>query len=113
MNPRQRTLETLLFGHPDDYATNLSNLSASMREPGFVVRREFRARRKDAFQKAHGVSLGIASFFVKAAVGALKAFPAINAEIQGDDMKKNAVVMASYVYHAAMADGRLPRKALN
>ena len=33
--------------------------------------------------------------------------------IQGDDMKKNAVVMASYVYHAAMADTRLPRKAIN
>ena len=47
---------------------------------------ELRARRKDAFQKAHGVGLGIASFFVKAAVGALKAFPAINAEIQGDEV---------------------------
>jgi 2-oxoglutarate dehydrogenase E2 component (dihydrolipoamide succinyltransferase) len=45
-----------------------------------------RARRKDAFQKAHGVGLGIASFFVKAAVGALRAFPAINAEIQGDEV---------------------------
>jgi 2-oxoglutarate dehydrogenase E2 component (dihydrolipoamide succinyltransferase) len=45
-----------------------------------------RARRKDAFQKAHGVGLGIASFFVKAAVGALRAFPAINAEIQGDEI---------------------------
>jgi 2-oxoglutarate dehydrogenase E2 component (dihydrolipoamide succinyltransferase) len=45
-----------------------------------------RARRKEAFQKAHGVGLGIASFFVKAAVGALKAFPAINAEIQGDEI---------------------------
>jgi len=45
-----------------------------------------RARRKEAFQKTHGVGLGIASFFVKAAVGALKAFPAINAEIQGDEI---------------------------
>jgi 2-oxoglutarate dehydrogenase E2 component (dihydrolipoamide succinyltransferase) len=45
-----------------------------------------RARRKEAFQKAHGVGLGIASFFVKAAVGALRAFPAINAEIQGDEI---------------------------
>lgn len=47
---------------------------------------ELRARRKDAFQKSHGVGLGIASFFVKAAIGALKAFPAINAEIQGDEV---------------------------
>jgi 2-oxoglutarate dehydrogenase E2 component (dihydrolipoamide succinyltransferase) len=45
-----------------------------------------RARRKDAFQKANGVGLGIASFFVKAAIGALRSFPAINAEIQGDEI---------------------------
>lgn len=45
-----------------------------------------RARRKEAFQKAHGVSLGIASFFVKAAIGALKAFPQVNAEIQGNEV---------------------------
>ncbi len=45
-----------------------------------------RERRKDAFQKQHGVSLGIASFFVKAAIGALKAFPQLNAEVQGDEI---------------------------
>jgi 2-oxoglutarate dehydrogenase E2 component (dihydrolipoamide succinyltransferase) len=45
-----------------------------------------RARRKEAFQKSHGVNLGLSSFFVKAAVGALKAFGRINAEIQGDEM---------------------------
>lgn len=45
-----------------------------------------RTRRKEAFQKAHGVGVGIASFFVKAAIGALKAFPQINAEIQGDEV---------------------------
>ena len=45
-----------------------------------------RERRKEAFQKAHGVGLGIASFFVKAAVAALKAFPQLNAEIQGDEI---------------------------
>jgi len=47
---------------------------------------DLRARRKEAFQKKHGVNLGLTSFFVKAAVGALKAFPAINAEIQGDEV---------------------------
>jgi 2-oxoglutarate dehydrogenase E2 component (dihydrolipoamide succinyltransferase) len=47
---------------------------------------QLRARRKEGFQKAHGVGLGIASFFVKASVAALKAFPAINAEIQGDEV---------------------------
>jgi len=39
-----------------------------------------RERRKDAFLKKHGVGVGIASFFVQAAIGALKAFPQINAE---------------------------------
>jgi 2-oxoglutarate dehydrogenase E2 component (dihydrolipoamide succinyltransferase) len=47
---------------------------------------DLRTRRKDAFHKQHGVGLGIASFFVKAAVSALKPFPAINAEIQGDEI---------------------------
>ena len=45
-----------------------------------------RERRKEAFQKQHGVGLGIATFFVKAAIGALKAFPQLNAEIQGDEI---------------------------
>ncbi len=45
-----------------------------------------RARRKEAFQKRHGVGLGLSSFFVKASVGALRAFPRINAEVQGDEM---------------------------
>jgi 2-oxoglutarate dehydrogenase E2 component (dihydrolipoamide succinyltransferase) len=45
-----------------------------------------RDRRKEEFKKRHGVSLGIASFFVKASVAALRAFPRLNAEIQGDEM---------------------------
>ena len=45
-----------------------------------------RARQKQAFKDAHGVSLGISSFFVKAAVAALREFPRLNAEIQGDEM---------------------------
>jgi 2-oxoglutarate dehydrogenase E2 component (dihydrolipoamide succinyltransferase) len=45
-----------------------------------------RERHKQAFKERHGVSLGISSFFVKAAIGALRAFPRINAEIQGDEM---------------------------
>ena len=45
-----------------------------------------RARRKEEFKKRFGVSLGIASFFVKAAVAALKQFPLLNAEIQGDEI---------------------------
>src|SRR6185437_2741616 len=41
---------------------------------------------KQSFKDRHGVGLGIASFFVKAAIGALRAFPRVNAEIQGDEM---------------------------
>jgi 2-oxoglutarate dehydrogenase E2 component (dihydrolipoamide succinyltransferase) len=47
---------------------------------------QLRERRKEAFTKKYGVGVGIASFFVKAAIGALKAFPQLNAEIQGDEI---------------------------
>ena len=45
-----------------------------------------RERHKTSFKEKHGVGLGIASFFVKASIGALRAFPRLNAEIQGDEM---------------------------
>lgn len=41
---------------------------------------------KDNFEKQHGVKLGFMSFFVKACVNALKEFPAVNAEIDGDEI---------------------------
>jgi 2-oxoglutarate dehydrogenase E2 component (dihydrolipoamide succinyltransferase) len=47
---------------------------------------DLRKRRKDAFKESHGVNLGFMSFFTKAVVGALKAFPAVNAEMEGDDI---------------------------
>ncbi|MBE3560713.1 MAG: 2-oxoglutarate dehydrogenase complex dihydrolipoyllysine-residue succinyltransferase [Ktedonobacteraceae bacterium] len=47
---------------------------------------ELRRRRREAFKERFGVSLGYMSFFTKAVVGALKAFPYLNAEIQGDEM---------------------------
>ncbi len=47
---------------------------------------EVRKRRRDAFKERHGIGLGFMSFFTKAVVGALKAFPRLNAEIQGDEM---------------------------
>jgi 2-oxoglutarate dehydrogenase E2 component (dihydrolipoamide succinyltransferase) len=45
-----------------------------------------RERRKEAFHKQHGVGLGIVSFFVKATIAALKAFPELNAQIDGTDI---------------------------
>jgi 2-oxoglutarate dehydrogenase E2 component (dihydrolipoamide succinyltransferase) len=47
---------------------------------------EMRKRHKDSFQERYGVGLGISSFFVKASVAALRAFPRLNAEIDGDDI---------------------------
>jgi len=41
---------------------------------------------KDAFEKKHGVRMGFMSFFVKAAVNALKEIPAVNAQIDGDEI---------------------------
>jgi 2-oxoglutarate dehydrogenase E2 component (dihydrolipoamide succinyltransferase) len=45
-----------------------------------------RERYKDAFEKKHGVKLGFMSFFAKAACLALKDFPAVNAQIDGDEI---------------------------
>jgi 2-oxoglutarate dehydrogenase E2 component (dihydrolipoamide succinyltransferase) len=45
-----------------------------------------REKHKESFKATHGVGLGIASFFVKAAVVALREFPRLNAEIQGDEI---------------------------
>jgi 2-oxoglutarate dehydrogenase E2 component (dihydrolipoamide succinyltransferase) len=45
-----------------------------------------RAAHKDSFEKKHNVKLGFMSFFVKACVAALKEIPAVNAEIDGDDI---------------------------
>ena len=47
---------------------------------------DLRNRYKDRFEKEHGVKLGFMSFFVKAAVHALKKFPVVNASIDGNDI---------------------------
>jgi 2-oxoglutarate dehydrogenase E2 component (dihydrolipoamide succinyltransferase) len=58
-----------------------------------------RERRKEDFKKRHGVSIGIASFFVKASVAALRAFPLLNSEIQGDE------IVQKHYYDIGMAVG--------
>jgi 2-oxoglutarate dehydrogenase E2 component (dihydrolipoamide succinyltransferase) len=60
---------------------------------------EIRARRKESFKEHHGVSLGFMSFFTKAVVGALKAFPRLNAEVQGNEM------IMKYYYDIGIAVG--------
>ncbi len=47
---------------------------------------DIRARRKETFKERHGVGLGFMSFFVKASIGALKAFPQLNAELDGEEI---------------------------
>ena len=47
---------------------------------------DLRSQYQDAFVKKHGIKLGFMSFFVKAAINALKEFPAVNAEIDGTDI---------------------------
>ncbi|WP_119422512.1 2-oxoglutarate dehydrogenase complex dihydrolipoyllysine-residue succinyltransferase, partial [Desertibaculum subflavum] len=54
---------------------------------------------RDVFEKKHGVRLGFMSFFVKAAIVALKELPAVNGEIEGDDL-----VYKNY-YHIGVAVG--------
>jgi 2-oxoglutarate dehydrogenase E2 component (dihydrolipoamide succinyltransferase) len=60
---------------------------------------EIRSRYKDAFQKKYGVSLGFMSFFMKAAVEALKEFPEINAFIDGKE------IVYHHYYHIGVAIG--------
>ena len=60
---------------------------------------DLRKRHNEDFQARHGIKLGFMSFFTKAAISALKAFPPLNAEIQGDE-----IVLKSY-YDIGMAIG--------
>ena len=47
---------------------------------------ELRKKYQERFEKSHGVKLGFMSFFVKAAVAALKRYPIVNASVDGDDI---------------------------
>lgn len=47
---------------------------------------DLRAKYKDVFEKKHGVKLGFMSFFVKAAIAALRQYPVVNASVDGDDI---------------------------
>ncbi len=58
-----------------------------------------RTRHKESFKERNGIGLGLSSFFVKATIGALKAFPSVNGEIQGND------VVLKHYYDIGMAIG--------
>ena len=67
-------------------AQNTAAMLTTFNEVDMGAAMALRAEYKDAFEKKHGVKLGFMSFFVKACVAALQEFPAVNAEIDGDEV---------------------------
>ena len=77
---RKRVAERLLESQSN--AAILTTFNEVNMQPVMDLRNKYR----DRFEKEHGVKLGFMSFFVKAAVAALKKFPVVNASIDGDDI---------------------------
>jgi 2-oxoglutarate dehydrogenase E2 component (dihydrolipoamide succinyltransferase) len=67
-------------------AQNTAAMLTTFNEVDMGAAMALRTEYRDAFEKKHGVRLGFMSFFVKACVAALKEFPAVNAEIDGDEI---------------------------
>jgi len=61
-------------------------LLPTFNEVDLTATQELRARYKERFEKVHGVKLGFMSFFVKAAIEALKKYPVLNASVDGNDI---------------------------
>ena len=77
---RARIAERLL----ESQSTNA--ILTTFNEVNMLPVMELRNKYKDKFEKEHGVKLGFMSFFVKAAVAALKKYPVINASVDGNDI---------------------------
>ena len=67
-------------------AQNTAAILTTYNEADLGAVMELRQRYRDSFETKHGVRLGFMSFFVKASINALQAFPAVNAEIDGDEI---------------------------
>ena len=67
-------------------AKNSTAMLTTFNEVNLQAIMDIRAKYKDIFEKTYDARLGFMSFFTKAAVEALKRFPAVNASIDGDDM---------------------------
>jgi len=67
-------------------AQNTAAMLTTFNEIDMTAANDIRGRYREAFEKKHGVRLGVMSIFIKACVVALKEFPAVNAEIDGDDI---------------------------
>jgi 2-oxoglutarate dehydrogenase E2 component (dihydrolipoamide succinyltransferase) len=94
MSRRRRTIAQRLLE-----AKNSTAMLTTFNEVDMTNVMNLRKRTHDQFVERHGIKLGIVSFFVKAAIGALKDFPYLNAEIQGDE-----IVLKQY-YDIGMAIG--------
>jgi 2-oxoglutarate dehydrogenase E2 component (dihydrolipoamide succinyltransferase) len=77
---RQRVAERLV------QSQSTAAILTTFNEVNMAPVMELRARYKDRFEKEHGVKLGFMSFFVKAAVHALRKYPVVNASIDGTDI---------------------------
>jgi 2-oxoglutarate dehydrogenase E2 component (dihydrolipoamide succinyltransferase) len=80
-------------------AQNTAALLTTYNDVDMTAIMDLRSQYKDAFEKRHGVKLGFMGLFVKACVHALKEVPAVNAEVDGED-----VVFKNY-YHMGVAVG--------
>ena len=77
---RQRIAERLV------QAQSTQALLTTFNEVDLTHINELRGRYKEGFEQRHGVKLGIMSFFVKAAIAALKSYPLLNAAVDGGDI---------------------------
>ena len=68
------------------HAQHTAAMLTTFNEVDMTAVMEVRKRRKEAFEQRFGVGLGFMSFFTKAVIGALKAFPAVNSELQGNEL---------------------------
>jgi 2-oxoglutarate dehydrogenase E2 component (dihydrolipoamide succinyltransferase) len=80
-------------------AQNTAAMLTTFNEVDMSATMALRNQYKDVFEKKHGVKLGFMSFFVKACIQALKEIPAVNAEIDGDD------IVYKNFYHVGVAVG--------
>jgi 2-oxoglutarate dehydrogenase E2 component (dihydrolipoamide succinyltransferase) len=81
MSPLRRTIARRLVQVNQEAA-----MLTTFNEVDMSAVKALREKYQPQFQERYGIKLGFMSFFVKACIEALKAFPAVNAEIQGDDL---------------------------
>jgi len=67
-------------------AQNTAAILTSFNEVDLKAVMDLRAKYKEAFEKEHGVKLGLMSFFVKAVCAALRKYPIVNASLEGDEI---------------------------